>query len=172
MQVIQPLWNQAPLKSIWDNMPLRPLYPSGTDNATNPTGQKPTVGQVRTARQTQSAVSAPIDTWVADRRANPWTADRSVQSFEEVFQAALEKSAGPAADILEPVTDIFGAAVDAVKETDAAKTQMEYLMATGQLDNPALLTIASTKAQLSVQLLVQLRNRALDAYNELMRISI
>ena len=84
----------------------------------------------------------------------------------------MEQSAEPVAGILEPVTDIFGAAVDAVKETDAAKTQMEYLMATGQLDNPALLTIASTKAQLSVQLLVQLRNRALDAYNELMRISI
>ena len=69
-------------------------------------------------------------------------------------------------------TDIFQSAIDAVKETDAEKTQMEYLMATGQLDNPALLTIASTKAQLSVDLLVQLRNKSMDAYNELMRISM
>ncbi len=69
-------------------------------------------------------------------------------------------------------TDIFTSAIDSVKETDAEKTQMEYLMATGQLDNPASLTIASTKAQLSVNLLVQLRNRALEAYNELMRISL
>ena len=69
-------------------------------------------------------------------------------------------------------TDIFRSAVDAVKETDAEKTQMEYLMATGQLDNPALLTIASTKAQLSVELLVQLRNKSMEAYNELMRISL
>jgi len=45
-------------------------------------------------------------------------------------------------------------------------------MATGQLDNPALLTIASTKAQLSVDLLVQLRNKSMDAYNELMRTSL
>jgi len=162
MDIIKPLWNQSPLKTIWDNMPLKPLYPPNTGSET------PTVGQART----QSAASAPIDTWAIDRQANPWTADRSVQSFEEVFQAALEQSAPPSADIIEPVTDIFGAAVNAVKETDAAKTQMEYLMATGQLDNPALLTIASTKAQLSVQLLVQLRNRALDAYNELMRISV
>ena len=51
------------------------------------------------------------------------------------------------------------------------KTQMEYLMATGQLDNPALLTIASTKAQLSVDLLVNLRNKSMESYNELMRIS-
>lgn len=69
-------------------------------------------------------------------------------------------------------TDIFQSAIDAVKETDAEKTQLEYLMATGQLDNPALLTIASTKAELSVDLLVQLRNKAMDAYNELMRISL
>ncbi len=69
-------------------------------------------------------------------------------------------------------TDIFTSAIDAVKETDAEKTQMEYLAATGQLDNPAALSIASSKAQLSVQLLVQLRDRALDAYNELMRISL
>ena len=59
-----------------------------------------------------------------------------------------------------------------MKETDAEKTQMEYLMATGQLDNPALLTIASTKAQLSVDLLVQLRNKSMEAYNELMRINL
>ena len=71
-----------------------------------------------------------------------------------------------------PFTDIFQTAIDSVKETDAEKNQMEYLMATGQLDNPALLTIASTKAQLSVELLVQLRNKSMDAYNELVRMNL
>ena len=47
-----------------------------------------------------------------------------------------------------------------------------YLLATGQLDNPAELTIAQTQAAMSVELLVQLRNKALDAYSELMRISM
>lgn len=69
-------------------------------------------------------------------------------------------------------TDIFQSAVDSVRETDAEKTQLQYLMATGQLDNPAALTLAGSKAQLSVDLLVQLRNKALDAYSELMRISL
>ena len=69
-------------------------------------------------------------------------------------------------------TDIFQSAIASVKETDAEKTQMEYLMATGQLDNPALLTIASSKAELAVDLLVQLRNRVMDAYSELMRINL
>lgn len=69
-------------------------------------------------------------------------------------------------------TDIFQTAVRNVKTTDAQKNEAEYLLATGQLDNPAELTIASTKAQLSVDLLVQLRNKALDAYSELTRISL
>lgn len=66
---------------------------------------------------------------------------------------------------------IFQSAVDYVKETDAAKNETQYLLATGQLDNPAELTIAATKAQIAVDLLVQLRNKALDAYNELKNIS-
>ena len=71
-----------------------------------------------------------------------------------------------------PFTDIFQSAIASVKETDKEKTQMEYLMATGQLDNPALLTIATTKAELAVDLLVQLRSKAMDAYSELMRINL
>lgn len=69
-------------------------------------------------------------------------------------------------------TDIFSEAVNAVRETDQEKTGLEYLMATGQLDNPSQLVIALSKAELSVNLLVKLRDRALEAYNELTRISL
>lgn len=68
--------------------------------------------------------------------------------------------------------DIFQSAIENVKNTDAEKNKAEYLLATGQLDNPATLTVATTKAQLSVELLVQLRNKALDAYSEMMRINL
>ena len=68
--------------------------------------------------------------------------------------------------------EILQSAVENVKTTDAEKNKAEYLLATGQLDNPAELTIATTKAQLSVDLLVQLRNKALDAYSELNRLSL
>lgn len=67
---------------------------------------------------------------------------------------------------------IFQSAIDNVKRTDAEKTQLQYLMATGQLDNPAELSLASSKYEMSVSLLVQLRNRAVEAYNEIMRISL
>lgn len=69
-------------------------------------------------------------------------------------------------------TDIFQTAVDSVRETDYEVSEMEYLMATGQLDNPAQLLIAQTKASSAVSLLMDLRNKAMEAYNELMRISL
>ena len=67
---------------------------------------------------------------------------------------------------------IFRSAIDDVKETDAEKTEAQYLLATGQLDNPAALMIAASKFQISVDLLIQLRNKAQDVYSELTRMSV
>lgn len=68
--------------------------------------------------------------------------------------------------------DILTSAVENVKTTDVEKNELEYLLAIGELDNPAELTIATTKAQTAVELLTQLRTRTLDSYNELIRMSI
>ena len=69
-------------------------------------------------------------------------------------------------------TDIFQSAIENVRETEAAKNDAEYRLATGQIDNPAEVTLASSQWTMSVELLIQMRSRALDAYNELMRISL
>ena len=65
---------------------------------------------------------------------------------------------------------LFTDLIQNVKDTDAEFTQAQYLLATGQLDNPAQLGIAGYKAEISLQMLIQLRNRALEAYNELKNI--
>ena len=67
---------------------------------------------------------------------------------------------------------VFRSAIENVKETDAEVVELEYMMATGELDNPALLTIAQTKSTIAVDMLVQMRNRAMDAYSELTRMSL
>lgn len=67
---------------------------------------------------------------------------------------------------------VFRSAIDNVKETEAVKNEAEYLMATGQLDNPAVLMIAETKSNIAVELLVQLRNKAMEAYSEVTNISL
>ena len=78
----------------------------------------------------------------------------------------------PREEIKNPFTDIFQSAITAVKETNAQVTDLEYMMSTGQLDNPAELMLATSKAQLSVTMLTQLRSKAMDAYSEIMRISL
>lgn len=85
-------------------------------------------------------------------------------------QAVTGVSAGSSGGSM--FTQIFQSMVNNVKETDAAKNEAYYALVTGQLDNPAEATIAASQALTATQLLVQMRNRALDAYNELMRISL
>ena len=59
-----------------------------------------------------------------------------------------------------------------MKDTDAEFTQAKYQLATGQLENPAQLGIAAYKNEVAVDLLVQMRNKALEAYNELKNMSV
>jgi len=68
--------------------------------------------------------------------------------------------------------NIFNQIVDNVKESEENLAKEQYLFATGQSQDTHTLEIAATKAQISVDLLVALRNKALDSYNELMRISL
>ena len=67
---------------------------------------------------------------------------------------------------------LFSDLIQNVKDTDAEFTQTQYLLATGQLDNPVQLGIAGYKAEVALDLLIQLRNRALDAYSELKNMSV
>ncbi len=68
--------------------------------------------------------------------------------------------------------DIFRSLVDNVRQTEDEVAKKEYLLSTGQLDNPVELSMALYKAETSVALFVQLRDKALSAYSELSRISL
>ena len=78
------------------------------------------------------------------------------------------ESAEPAAAV--SFTDIFRSYIKEASDAQAEVDKNKYLLATGQLENPAVNTIAIAKAELSVSMLANLRNKALDAYSEIMRI--
>ena len=67
---------------------------------------------------------------------------------------------------------LFKGMIQDVKDTDAEFTQAQYLLATGQIDNPAQVNLAGYKAELSLNLLIQMRDRALTAYNELKNMNV
>ncbi len=69
-------------------------------------------------------------------------------------------------------SDVFRNAIDQVKETEANVENVQYLLATGQIDDAHTLPIAEEKAALTLDVLLTLRNKTLEAYNELMRISL
>lgn len=90
----------------------------------------------------------------------------SIDDISAVNQTAQKTAAGV------PFKDIFQSTINNVVETDDNLVKSQYLLSTGQLDDVHTVPIAATKAQLSLDMLIQLRNKALDSYNELMRMNM
>jgi flagellar hook-basal body complex protein FliE len=59
--------------------------------------------------------------------------------------------------------------LDSLQQTQATADELGTQAATGQLADPAQYMIASTQAQVTTELTVALRNKAVDAFNEIMR---
>lgn len=68
--------------------------------------------------------------------------------------------------------DVFRNAIQNVSASEEDLNIKEYLLATGQIDDAHTVPIATAKAQLSVELLVALRAKALEAYNEIIRLNV
>ena len=68
--------------------------------------------------------------------------------------------------------DILANTVGEVRMTQADVENKQYLLATGQLDDAHSLPIAEAKAAVSLDLLISLRNKALESYSELMKMSV
>ena len=68
--------------------------------------------------------------------------------------------------------NVFKNAVNEVKETQADVEHKQYLLMTGQLDDAHTLPIAEAKAGLSLDVLITLRNKTLEAYNELIKMNV
>jgi len=59
--------------------------------------------------------------------------------------------------------------LQSVQDAQTNADQLGIQAATGQLADPSDYTIAATQAELTTELTVTLRNKALDAFNEIMR---
>ena len=76
----------------------------------------------------------------------------------------------------EPEVKSFGQyLVDALKETNSLQQKsdaMNAALAAGEVDDISQVVIAGQKAEIALQLTMQVRNRALSAYPELMRMQV
>ena len=100
------------------------------------------------------------------------TVFQPISPLWEAFPTSKPQQAEAAASGSSVFGDIFNSMINNVRETEDAVAKNEYLLATGQLDNPATLELAELRANAATNLLVQLRDKVLTAYNELSRISV
>ena len=65
--------------------------------------------------------------------------------------------------------------VDALKETNRLQFEAEKqnaLLAAGQIEDVSQVVVASQKAEIALQLTLQLRNKAVSAYQEITRMQV
>lgn len=67
---------------------------------------------------------------------------------------------------------IFDSLISNVNETDSSFNGDMVKAAEGELDNPHQLLIDSTKANIALQLAGNVRNNALEAYNEIIKMTV
>ncbi len=75
----------------------------------------------------------------------------------------------------EPVKSFGEFMVDALKKTNELELESEKLnaaMAAGRIEDISQVIVASQKAEIALQLTLQLRNRATAAYQEIMRMQV
>ena len=67
---------------------------------------------------------------------------------------------------------IFQDMIGEVREQEDNYMKQQYLLATGQIDDPHTVPIAAAELQLATDMLINLRNKALEAYNSLITMSM
>lgn len=96
----------------------------------------------------------------------PGTAIQPLRPLETV-----EKSNRPNGSP-QSFTSAIGNAVDRIETAEAAVRQDAYDLAVGNTDDLHTAMINAAKADITLQAAVQIRNKILDAYNEIMRINL
>ena len=69
-------------------------------------------------------------------------------------------------------SDLYNGLIDNVNSTNSAFEGDIVKAAQGELDNPQQLTIDSAKANIALQLVSNVRTQALDAYNDIIKMSV
>ncbi|MDK2917382.1 MAG: flagellar hook-basal body complex protein FliE [Candidatus Petromonas sp.] len=68
--------------------------------------------------------------------------------------------------------DFLFDSIDKLNSYEKEANKLGLMLAAGETDNIHSVMIASQKAEISLQLAIELRNKVIDAYKEIMRIQI
>lgn len=89
-------------------------------------------------------------------------------------QMHSESHLGETAEIegIKSFGDYLGDAFTTVNDLEKTSENMNAALAAGQVEDISQVMIAAQKADIAMQLTLQVRNKAIDAYQELMRMQV
>ena len=82
---------------------------------------------------------------------------------------------GESKQVDEPIKTFGEVLIDAVKKTNELQLESDKLnaaLAAGRIEDISQVVVAAQKAEIAIQLTLQLRNRATSAYQEIMRMQV
>jgi flagellar hook-basal body complex protein FliE len=92
------------------------------------------------------------------------------------FIEKIENAAGASSDEAQVYDSdfrkIFEGLIGDVEQTEAVAERDAYLLSVGAMEDPHTAMINAAKAELTLSTMVQMRNKILDAYSEIMRINV
>ncbi len=91
-----------------------------------------------------------------------------INSISDISKQTTKPAAGSGKIFGNMLTDM----INNLNETEAAVKKDIIGLATGDSDALHNIRINAEKAELATLLLIQVRNKALDAYNEIMRVTL
>jgi len=92
----------------------------------------------------------------------------SVSALQTTAAPSVQKAQEPAGDF----SALLDKALQPAREAQAAAQAESLSLLTGQATSVHQVVLAAEKADLALQLTVQIRNKDLDAYNEIMRMQL
>lgn len=91
-------------------------------------------------------------------------------NLNKASQAEASPSVGVPGD--KSFADTLKSAINEVNEMQQVSNKKMQELSVGKTDNVADVMIASEKADIAMRVMVQVRNKVIDAYNEIMRMQV
>lgn len=95
-----------------------------------------------------------------------------IQPIDSIGKTGAAQASQNNSPVTIPFQSMFQDAISDAQQTSAAADGEINKLATGQTDNLHDALIASEKANLSVDMVVELRNKLLDSYNQVMNLNV
>ena len=90
----------------------------------------------------------------------------------QVPVAGAKTNAAKPAEETQPFAEFLSSALGEVNQLQLDSKEATLKLATGQIEDVAEVMIASEKAAIALQMTMQVRNKAVEAYQEVMRMQV